>query len=230
MKVYYRQVNPDTWENEYVRFEKLTSKVGNMRKLIMYPSTHDIHPIHLEHHIYFIRKLLVSGNKVLIVSKPHLKCIDRICEEFQQYKSQILFRFTIGSKDDEVLRFWEPKAPLFKERLGSLILSSHYGYRTSVSCEPLLDSNPDGLINMIQEYVNDSIWIGRGNLFSRRTSMNGWKDQETKRRISELKEWMDDYDHMFSIYLRHKDDPLIRWKDSLRRQLRIEENSWEQIL
>jgi hypothetical protein len=32
---------------------------------------------------------------------------------------------------------------------------------------------------------------------------------------------MDDDDHMISIYLRHRDNPQIRWTDSLRRQLDV---------
>ena len=219
--VYYKKTNPVNWECESVRFDKLTGKVGNRKKLIMYPSTHDIHPFHIDHHIYFLRKILRSGNNVLIVTKPHLSCIERICQEFEEFKSQILFRFTIGSMNNEILKFWDVNSPTLTERLESLKLSFGLGYQTSVSCEPLFDSNPDELIETVQPYVTESIWIGRGNRMGYRTSINGWKDEETKEQIKELKKWMDDDDHMISIYLRHKDNPLIRWKESLRRQLDV---------
>jgi len=217
--IFYQSSRPENWECESIRFNKLMGKVGNTKKLIMYPSTHDIHPFHIEQHIYYLGKILRSGNKVLIVTKPHLSCIQRICQEFEQYKSQILFRFTIGSVDNEVLKFWDVNSPLFEERFESLKLSYNLGFQTSVCCEPLFDSNPDNLIETLEPYVTESIWIGRGNLMSQRTSRNGWKDDETKKRLKELKKWMEDDDHMVSIYLRHRDNPLIRWKDSLRRQL-----------
>ena len=105
------------WACEQIRFDKLTSKVGRSKKLIMFPSVHDIHPIHLHQNIYFLRKILMSKNNVLIVTKPHLQCIETICKEFEEYKSQILFRFTIGSKNDEVLKFWEPSALHFLKGL-----------------------------------------------------------------------------------------------------------------
>ncbi len=219
--VYYKKIIPENWECEFVRFDKLTGKVGKRKKQIMYPTTHDIHPFHIDHHIYYLRKILKSGNKVLIVTKPHLSCVERICKEFEQYKNQILFRFTIGSVDNEILKFWDVNSPLFEERIESLKLSYSLGFQTSVSCEPLFDSNPDELIKTVQPYVTDTIWIGRGNLMGRRTSMNGWKDDETKEHLKELKKWVDDDDHMISIYLRHRDNPLIRWKDSLRRQLEM---------
>ena len=225
-QVHYKHLQAENWEHEKVRFNLLTRNVGKRKKLIMYPSIHDIHPIHIEHHIYYLRKILQSKNNVLIVSKPHLICIERICNEFEAYKSQIIFRFTIGSNDNEVLKFWEINSPPFEERLESLKLCHRLGFQTSVSCEPLLDPHPDKLINCLIPFVTDSIWIGRANLFSRRSSLNGWKDDETKQRIKELKKWMDDYDFMYSIYLRHRENPLIRWKDSLRRQLGIQQNQF----
>lgn len=217
--IYFGKTRPENWECESVRFNKMMDKVGKKKDLIMYPSTHDIHPFHIDHHIYYLRKILSSGNKVLIVTKPHLSCIERICNEFEQYKSQILFRFTIGSMDSEVLKFWDVNSPSLQERLDSLKLSFNLGFQTSISCEPLFDSNPDKLIETVEPFVTETIWIGKGNLMEQRTSVNGWKDDETKKKLKELKVWMDDDDHMMSIYLRHRDNPKIRWKESLRRQV-----------
>ena len=67
-----------------------------------------------------LRKLLAAGNEVLIVTKPHLECVERLCRELAAYKEKIVFRFTIGAMDDELLAFWEPGAPAFAERLAAL--------------------------------------------------------------------------------------------------------------
>lgn len=91
---------------------------------------------------------LHAGNKVLVVSKPHLECIRAICERFDLVKDQILFRFTIGACDDQILSYWEPNAPRYDERKQCLFYAYQAGLRTSVSVEPMLDSaNIDALIS-----------------------------------------------------------------------------------
>ena len=81
------------------------------------------------------------------MSKPHLDCIQAICQQFGDYREKILFRFTIGACDDTVLSFWEPGAPTYAERMASLQYAYEQGFQTSVSVEPMLDSaNIDQLI------------------------------------------------------------------------------------
>ena len=86
----------------------------------MFPSSHDITPTNLAGCLVFLEELLRVGNQVLVVSKPHLDCIEAVCEKFGDYQGQILFRFTIGACDDSVLSFWEPGAPEYAERKASL--------------------------------------------------------------------------------------------------------------
>ena len=103
-----------------------------------------------------------------MVSKPHLECIKRICEELKGYKDQILFRFTIGACDDSILSYWEPNAPCYDERKQCLIYAYSAGFKTSVSVEPMLDSaNIDTLISDLSPYVTDAIWIGTMNHLGR---------------------------------------------------------------
>ena len=78
------------------------------------------HPHQLGWLLGLFRELLRVGNQVLVVSKPHLDCIEAVCEKFGDYQGQILFRFTIGACDDCVLSFWEPGAPVYAERKASL--------------------------------------------------------------------------------------------------------------
>jgi hypothetical protein len=64
----------------------------------MFPATHDITPGNLAHSMAFLEGMLKQGNELLIVSKPHIECIRRICGSFDQYRQNILFWFTISSE------------------------------------------------------------------------------------------------------------------------------------
>ena len=81
-----------------------------------------------------------ASNEVLVVSKPRVACVKRLCAELLPYRDQIVFRFSIGSTDSAVLSFWEPGAPGFEERLECLRIAHISEYVTSVSCEPMLDA------------------------------------------------------------------------------------------
>ncbi|KKK65407.1 hypothetical protein LCGC14_2974430, partial [marine sediment metagenome] len=78
---------------------------------------------------------------------------------FYEKRDLIQFRFTITSIDNNLLSFWEPNAPLFEERLESLIHSFEKGYKTSISVEPFLDLDPFLLIDELAPFVTESIWI-----------------------------------------------------------------------
>ena len=64
----------------------------------------------------------------------------KLCDDLREYKKNMLFRFTIGSMNNEILSFWDQYAPLYEERKQSLEFAFNAGYRTSVSVEPMLDS------------------------------------------------------------------------------------------
>jgi len=91
------------WPNMQIRQKAVDRRYGKYPGVVMFPSTHDITPSILSECLTVLRKLLEAGNQVLIVSKPHLECIRAICRDFEQYKSQIQFRFTIGSRIDAIL-------------------------------------------------------------------------------------------------------------------------------
>jgi DNA repair photolyase len=128
---------------------------------IMFPSTHDITALNIDRVVSEIRNLLSLGNEILIVSKPHLPCIQRLCAEFTDSKDKILFRFSMATDKPELLKFWETDAPEFEERFACLKFAKAAGYQTSVSCEPLLDV--DGMVDYvtkIEPFVTHSIWVG----------------------------------------------------------------------
>jgi len=188
---------------------------------VMYPSAHDIRPEHLQENMEFLSHILEAGNEVLIVSKPHLICIKEICKKFAAYKDKILFRFTIGSADDAVLKFWEPGAPGFKERLECLKWAHKKGFATSVSCEPMLDNNIEKVVKKVSPYVTETIWIGKINHLigvtgRGRLDFNGHNDPETLAKAHELIAWQSD-DQVMKLYALYKDDPKIMWKESIKK-------------
>jgi DNA repair photolyase len=159
-------------------------------------------------------KILQAGNEVLVTSKPHFECIDRICNTFQEYKDKILFRFTIGSTDSQILKFWETNAPNFEERFKCLKLAFDMGYQTSISAEPLLDRNVDLLIKTLSPFVTDTIWIGKAEHFIKRLKSNGHGDSITIEKAYELIEWQNDPVFIQHLYQTYKDNPMIKWKTS----------------
>lgn len=207
------------WNNQFIRQKDLEKKIKLYNEPIMFPSSHDITPSILEESIRFLRNLLVPGNRVLIVSKPHYECIRRICDELENYKDKILFRFTIGSTSDKVLSFWEPNAPSFKERLKSLKYAFNKGYHTSISCEPMLDNHIERVIKKVEPYVTETIWLGKANRFLGKTGrgrleFNGILNSETRQKAEQLIKWQSD-DNIMKLYEKYKNNPMIRFKESI---------------
>lgn len=202
--------------------QKVLSKTFRKRKgTIMYPSSHDITPQHLHENIIHLEKILAAGNKVLIVSKPHLDCVKSMCNAFNPFKENILFRFTIGSADSNTLKFWEPHAPDFDERLESLKYAFNAGYQTSISCEPMLDDSVDQVVEKVLPYVTETIWLGKPNKLIGRLSINGFKnDRLTMERARRLMKSLSD-EYIMGLYAIYQDNPKIRWKDSIKKVIEI---------
>ena len=155
-------------------------------------------------------KLLAAGNQVLIVSKPHVECIKRMCVDFTQYRQSILFRFTIGALDSAILKFWEPGAPPFEERLASLQHAFDAGYRTSVSAEPMLDMpHAVELFHRLSPFVTDRVWIGKMN--RPRNCIADWQRIDTEIRQIEANQTVE---RLLAIYKALKDEPKVAWKDT----------------
>lgn len=149
-----------TWRHMVVDNDKVDKVYAKRKGRIMLPSSHDLVPEYLEETLDVLAKLMLSGNSVLITTKPHMEVIKRICDSFQKYKEQIQFRFTITSLNDATLSYWEPGAPLITERIQALIYAFNAGYKTSLSIEPCLDEDPRDLVSLLEPFVTESIWIG----------------------------------------------------------------------
>jgi hypothetical protein len=188
--MHFKRIVGDEWGEPRIRTnrKKLRSRATPLPKSVMFPSTHDITPEILPECLEFIGELLGAYARVLIGSKPHFKCIRAICEKYDRYKDNILFRFTIGSRDSETLRFWEPGAPDFPERLKCLKYAHARGFGTSVSCEPMLDEDIRPLVRLLRPFVTETIVLGRMNMPKQYRNRAGNFSPEMAARLKRLQE------------------------------------------
>lgn len=214
MAVRSNRVRPEEWKNERVRPWAVNKRYPKMDGTVMFPSAHDITPGNFAACLTVLRKLLQAGNRVLVVSKPHYDCIVKLCAGIQDHRDRILFRFTIGACDDEILSFWERNAPSFEERKRALAFASRSGFGTSVSAEPLLDSdNVDRLIEELSPFITDSLWIGKMNDIRGRVEI---QDERTREQVRRIESGQTDH-KIREIYHRYQGNPLIKWKGSIKR-------------
>ena len=221
MGIRFKRKTSANWEVEEVNTDKINKKVKKVDGFIMFPSSHDITPINLNYSVTFLNNLLNVGNKILIVTKPHKVVIEKICETFSDYKENILFRFTIGSKNSDTLKFWEPNAPSFEERKSCLIYAFNNGFATSVSCEPMLDDKIVELVIELEPWVTDSLWIGKPNFLLRRLKANGVDDKDTIDKAKELISLYSD-EYIKSLYNELSGRNKIKWKESIKKVVQIE--------
>ena len=214
MAIRFKRKTSDTWKDE----DPVPMKGKSFRKRdgrIMIPSSHDITPSNIDLALEVMGKLLVNGNELLIVTKPHFSCMKQIIDQFEDYKSAIQLRFTIGSVSNDVLKLWEPGATGFDDRIKSLRYAYEHGYSTTISAEPLLDETPDALYDALHPFVTGSIWIGKMNFPDRRGRMNA-ASSETPAHVKVLMKAQSD-ENIISIWERYRDNPMIEWKESIKK-------------
>lgn len=208
-----KQISAEEWRRPVVRDNDVYRDQPLYPGQVMFPTTHDIVPEILEACLTVIRNLLASGNRVLLVSKPHLDCIKRICEEFSLEKEQLLFRFTITARDEGVLKFWEPGAPGYGERRECLCYAFANGFNTSVSIEPILDmGDVADMVKELQDCVTHSIWLGKMNKIEKRVKA---ETKEEKMHIARIISNQTD-EKIMEVYEKLRHEPLVRWKESVK--------------
>jgi DNA repair photolyase len=182
---------------------------GRKSYVYMFPSAHDIFPENVDDYLTVAIKMISAGHNVVCVSKPHLFCIQRICDILSllpkdyDIKKNFIFRFTIGSCNDEILKDWEPGAPLFKERWEALQYAYYQGFSTSVSMEPMID-DPDETIRKISPWA-ETIWLGPMNYMTKEMDVEDAHlslARELWKMIPEL-------------IRRYRENPKIYWKDAI---------------
>jgi hypothetical protein len=200
-------INKGAVDRDYVRY----------KGRVMFPSTHDItdNPEIQEACFIVIHKLLQAGNEVLITTKPRLSVVEAIIKRFYVFREQLQFRFTITSADQQLLSFWEPNAPKFEERFSSLKYAYEQTFKTSVSIEPFLDYMPQSLVHSLSPYVTESIWLGPMNYIPSNNVPESDKHYYENIRYNYLLE------HLQELYEDLRDNPIIRFKDSMTNRLSI---------
>ena len=213
MAVRYGQLNREQWKEERIRWKDVRKKYGRIEGTVMLPSSHDITPHNLLACLIVLRKLLEAGNRVLVVSKPHQECVQAICRAFEKYKDQILFRFTIGAMDNHILSFWEPNAPSYEERKEALKHAFQKGFETSVSAEPMLDSDHiENLVDDLMPFVTNAIWIGLMN----HLKGVGVEDEVGQRALQRIRDGQSE-DRIMAIYQRLRANAKIKWKSHIKK-------------
>jgi DNA repair photolyase len=198
---------------------------------IMYPTTHDILPEIMDESFQAIQNMLDANINVLVVSKPHLEVIKNLVERFSQYKKgqpKIILRFSIGTDNNELLSFWEPKAPTFEERFESLKYSYRNGFRTSVSMEPFFpakgkenDSKIEYfilLVNKLLEFVRGTLWIGEMNHIPVNVQRGSKLTSLEKEKINALEKFYS-IDNILKLVRHFYEDDKIRWKESIKKDI-----------
>ncbi len=207
----------EEWGTTYLHVREKDVRKGR-KKLdgrIMFPTSHDLEPQLYDAWVRVLRKLLYAGNEVLIVSKPHLSSIRAIVATCTDFRDQILFRFSIGAIDDDILNYWEPGAPSFDERFQCLAHAYHEGFATSVSCEPLLEHpGAETMVEVFAPYVTETIWFGKMNHIRKRVAPG-----TCEHAIAAIEAGQTD-EAVLSLYESLKDEPKVRWKDSYTEVLR----------
>jgi len=215
MAIRFGRATPESWGKPVM--SRLPSIPGKRDGKIMFPSTHDITKSNIDQCIELIHRTLDNGNNMLIVSKPDPGVIMEVAESISSStKDQVLFRFTIGSADNDVLKLWEPGAPNFEQRLESLKGVRELGFETSVSSEPMLDENIDEVVQKVIPYVTDGIWLGKANSLKARVSLNTGGDKTMLEHAARLDAiWSDK--NVLDLYARYKDNPKVKWKESIKK-------------
>ena len=206
-------VSPAAWSTFRVDAEAVQREYPLYPGQVMFPAHHDIVPDNLAACHAVLVNLLAAGNRVLVVSKAHLRCIEALCRELRRFRRQILFRFTITARDDRILSFWEPQAPAYAERRACLALAIGQGFATSVSVEPMLDAGDVvAMVHDLLPLVSHSIWIGKMNRIGKRVVSDSL---EMAREIDRIEVEQDDA-HIREIYRHLRDLPVVRWKESIK--------------
>lgn len=175
----------EDWADMEPNMKAINKGYAKRKGVIMFPTSHDIT---LDSYIWcfvVLHKLLEAGNKVLITTKPHPEVIKELIFDFSVYKHLIEFRFTITSRDDKILREFEPNAPNFSDRIMCLSTAWDLGFNTSVSIEPFLDKDPIPLVKHVYRYTSGTIWVGKLNYM--KTDFNTWDNvQKVVNRLDDL--------------------------------------------
>lgn len=199
------------WYREEISNSVSWKKYPKKSGVVMLPTTHDVTPFNVDAVIERAVAILDAGNDLLLVSKPRLEPTRKLMAALSGYKEHLLFRFTIGTLNTEVSKFWEPNAPSPHERILCLREAWGEGFKTSVSCEPMLEgvAATVDLYKTLYFMVTDTFWIGKMNRIDDRVDLKYAEMAE----IVKLDQSDNEIAKLYSILCA---EPKVRWKDSIK--------------
>ena len=206
------------WPTMIVNQHMIDGAAKKFDGVVMFPTTHDITPSVLPACLQTLHNLLSNGNRVLIVSKPHLSVIKILCREIAQYRDQIQFRFTIGSLSPETCKLWEPGAPSPLERIEALKYAYSHKFSTSVSMEPMLGDNAEmcRLVATVESLRHRyRSWLGKLNRGVTSKGMTQTDAARLEAAKKTVRQGQSD-ENILAPVSALKNNPKVRWKDSIK--------------
>lgn len=198
MRHHYDHMEMDEWLEPIPLKEHKSYRKSD--KTFFFASSHDMYPKNLDRCIKEIKKVLLPGNKLTIVSKANPDCIAALIPEITEYKTQIEFYITITTFDESLREYWEPKAPPILDRLFAVNMLLKAGFTVNILIEPML-SEPTPLIDHILANFNISllnfIWIGAMQYRSDAPKLD-----------------------FQAIYKKYRENPKIKFKDSFMKKIK----------
>jgi hypothetical protein len=90
-----------------------------------------------------------------------------------------------------------------------------HGFKTSVSCEPVLDTNCIELAEAVLPFVTDAVWIGKANQLMERIALNCGNNPQVHDAAYQLLKsqsvaWAN------QLYAHFKDNPKVKWKHNMK--------------
>ena len=215
--------HPREWPAMVINKDALSKTPRNLSgRRIMFPTTHDIFIDTVPECIGYLLRWLERDNPILIVSKPDLRVMLAMANAFSKWKHLVEFRLTIGSTDDNVLRTWEPGAPDYSTRMRSAAFLNDFGFETSVSIEPYLDETVGDLIGAMLETVSGVVWVGKMNRIRQRVDEMALISAGGPT-IASMEAGIYSDDFVKKLYETWKRESRVRWKDSIRKVVGLEE-------
>ena len=158
MAVKFKRIQSENeWKTMSPNFKIINKQRFHFDGLIMTPTSHDITEDSIDTGIKLYKKLLETGNELLITTKPRIALIKKLTDELEPFREQITFRFTITSLNNDLLKLFEPGASKYEEREETVFYTSKNGWDTSVLIEPYLDEDPT---NIIKKFPKIEVWLG----------------------------------------------------------------------
>lgn len=217
MAIRYKRATPESWKTVQHGFPRKIPR-RKIPGVTMFPTAHDITMANAEACRDQIVAILASGDDCLVVTKARpdaLKiALDHPAIRERMDLDRIEVRITIGSYYGDTLTEWEPGAPPFEERMKALRLARLSGFTTSVSAEPLLDADPERLIQHVRPFAS-SIWLGFMKKAVARVERNNPGNHKALG-MAAVYQAEHSAERAYALWMKYRFDHFIKFKDTIR--------------